>query len=190
MIGNDIVDVSLASKSSNWQHPRFLGKLFAPFEQELITNYSNKFTAIWKLWSLKEAAYKAYVQYCPGRFYNPKSFVCSGIDNLVEVRYKDFSIMATTFTHMNYIYAQTTTHNEVTYDIFSLKEMDNLRQSVELRQALLKRVSSITGIKRELLNIKKSEFGIPQIYQDDSKLNIEASLTHHGSYAAYSFIYK
>ena len=68
MIGNDIIDLSYAAKTSSWQHPRFLDKLFSSFEIEMIETSENKFVSIWKLWAMKEAGYKAYLQKTPGRF--------------------------------------------------------------------------------------------------------------------------
>jgi len=76
MIGNDIVDIAEARQRSNWQRPRFLDKLFTLQEQQLIQNSDNSFLMVWRLWSMKESAYKLYTQLHPSRFYNPKQFEC------------------------------------------------------------------------------------------------------------------
>jgi phosphopantetheinyl transferase (holo-ACP synthase) len=60
MIGNDVVDLVLAKKESNWKRKGFLNKLFTAFEQELIFNAINQDEMVWMLWSIKESAYKAY----------------------------------------------------------------------------------------------------------------------------------
>lgn len=60
MIGNDVVDLILAKKESNWKRKGFLNKLFTPFEQELIQKTTNQDEMVWMLWSIKESAYKAY----------------------------------------------------------------------------------------------------------------------------------
>ena len=62
MIGTDIIDIVEAKKTSNWERPRFLEKLFTSNEQQLIHNSENKFVMVWRLWSMKEAAYKLYIQ--------------------------------------------------------------------------------------------------------------------------------
>ena len=62
MIGNDIVDLKLASIQSNWQRKGFLNKVFTKKEQTLILNASNSFEMVWLLWSIKESAYKVYIQ--------------------------------------------------------------------------------------------------------------------------------
>lgn len=60
MIGNDVVDLVLARKESNWKRKGFLNKLFTSFEQELILQASNQEEMVWMLWSIKESVYKAY----------------------------------------------------------------------------------------------------------------------------------
>lgn len=76
MIGNDIVDLALAKKESNWKRPRFLDKIFTPYEQSLILNSENQDTMVWNLWSRKEAAYKIYNRETGIRTYNPIQLEC------------------------------------------------------------------------------------------------------------------
>lgn len=59
MIGNDVVDLVLAQKESNWKRKGFLNKLFTSFEQDLIQKASNQDEIVWMLWSIKESVYKA-----------------------------------------------------------------------------------------------------------------------------------
>lgn len=58
MIGNDVVDLALAKKESNWQRKGFLEKLFTLQEQKLILESQNPSEMVWVLWSRKEAVYK------------------------------------------------------------------------------------------------------------------------------------
>jgi phosphopantetheine--protein transferase-like protein len=60
MIGNDVVDLVLAQKESNWKRKGFLNKLFTTFEQDLIQKAPNQDEMVWMLWSIKESVYKAY----------------------------------------------------------------------------------------------------------------------------------
>jgi phosphopantetheinyl transferase (holo-ACP synthase) len=60
MIGNDIVDLALARKESNWQRKGFLDKIFTKKEQLQIVTAQNPETMVWNLWSRKEAVYKIY----------------------------------------------------------------------------------------------------------------------------------
>ena len=76
MIGNDIIDLSFARLESNWQRTGFLEKQFTANEQKLILTAKNSFILVWKLWSMKEAAYKIYLQQNETRFFAPKKFDC------------------------------------------------------------------------------------------------------------------
>ncbi|NJW54327.1 4'-phosphopantetheinyl transferase family protein, partial [Salinimicrobium oceani] len=60
MIGNDVVDLHLAARESNWRRKGFLEKVFTTAEQEIISTSKDKDTTVWLLWSMKEAAYKAH----------------------------------------------------------------------------------------------------------------------------------
>ena len=76
MIGNDLVDLKLANIQSNWQRKGFLDKLFTPKEQVYILNADNPFETVWLLWSMKESAYKLYLQQGATRFFNPLKVNC------------------------------------------------------------------------------------------------------------------
>ena len=60
MIGNDIVDLQLARTQSNWQRTRFVEKIFTNEEQDYIRQSENSELEVWKLWTIKESAYKIY----------------------------------------------------------------------------------------------------------------------------------
>ena len=76
MIGNDIIDLSLAKTQSNWQRKGFLEKQFSANEQQLILAATNSFILVWRFWSMKEAAYKIFTQQNEIRFFAPKNFDC------------------------------------------------------------------------------------------------------------------
>jgi hypothetical protein len=81
MIGNDIVDLTLARKESRWQRNGFLDKLFTEKEKILIYNSLNPETMVWNLWSRKEAAYKIYNRKTQIRTFNPKQLECFDVTN-------------------------------------------------------------------------------------------------------------
>lgn len=87
MIGNDVVDLVLAQKESNWKRKGFLNKLFTSFEQDLIQKARNQDEMVWMLWSIKESVYKAYqrIHYNEG-FYPIKI-------EIVEINSKNESII-------------------------------------------------------------------------------------------------
>ena len=76
MIGNDIVDLALAKKESNWRRKGFLDKIFTQKEQFLIVNAENQDVMVWNLWTRKEAAYKIYNRQTNIRGYFPLQLEC------------------------------------------------------------------------------------------------------------------
>ncbi len=83
MIGNDIVDLDLASKESNWRRKGFLDKIFSKRERTIILSSKNPDIMVWNLWSRKEAAYKIYNRSAGIRKYNPIDFQCYDLDLLI-----------------------------------------------------------------------------------------------------------
>ena len=79
MIGNDIVDLQLAKRESNWRRKGFLDKIFTENEQIIIQNSSNQGIMVWNLWSRKEAAYKIYNRQTGIRSFNPIQFECFNV---------------------------------------------------------------------------------------------------------------
>jgi len=80
MIGNDIIDLDLAGKESNWQRKGFVDKIFTDREQELIFSHDVPEIMVWMLWSMKESAYKVYNRLTARRAYIPQIFECYELD--------------------------------------------------------------------------------------------------------------
>lgn len=80
MIGNDVVDLRLAQKDSNWKRKGFLNKIFTEREQLLILKSENSEIMVWNLWSRKEAAYKIYNRKNQIRGYFPLQLECFDIE--------------------------------------------------------------------------------------------------------------
>lgn len=76
MIGNDIIDLAIARKESNWKRKGFLDKIFTQEEQLLIANAKNPTIMVWNLWSRKEAAYKIYNRETKIRAFIPQQLRC------------------------------------------------------------------------------------------------------------------
>lgn len=81
MIGNDVIDLALARKESNWQRRGFLQKLFTQAEQRLILDSANPELMVWNLWSRKEAAYKIYNRETSVRAFIPLQLICNFDDS-------------------------------------------------------------------------------------------------------------
>jgi phosphopantetheinyl transferase (holo-ACP synthase) len=83
MIGNDIVDLALAHKESNWKRPGFLNKIFTQNEQGFIFNAEKPEIMVWNLWSRKEATYKIVNRQTGIRAYIPLKLECFDVYNQI-----------------------------------------------------------------------------------------------------------
>jgi len=189
MVGNDIVDIAEAKQKSNWQRPRFLEKLFTLKEQQIIHKSENSFIMVWRLWSMKEAAYKLYTQIQPSRFYNPKQFECEINESQGKVSYKDFTCHVKTKITSQYIISETRlVAQDMISESIKIYNSSPKYQSDMTKDILLSKVAEQYTILKDDLKLVKSEFGIPYVYQNSKKLNINISISHHGNYGAYAIL--
>ncbi len=187
MIGNDIVDIAEAKQKSNWQRPRFLEKLFTLKEQQIIQISEAPFLMLWRLWSMKEAAYKLYTQLHPSRFYSPKQFECEINGSSGEVRYKDFECYVNTKITAQYILSEARfVAMAMNSEWIKLNDSSPKQQSDVVKNILLSKIGEQYTILKNDLKLIKSEFGIPSVYQNSKKLKINISISHHGNYGAYA----
>lgn len=155
MIGNDIVDLDLARKESNWKRKGFLDKIFSKHEQYLILNNSNPELMVWNLWSRKEAAYKIYNRETGTSGYFPWRLQC----------HYDDEISGTVFIDGFVFYTQTYITDFYIYSI-AVSKMDFFSK--------IKPLDSLENIKKEN--------GIPYILDAFSNAITPVSITHHGRF--------
>ncbi|HEU4790463.1 MAG TPA: 4'-phosphopantetheinyl transferase superfamily protein [Flavobacterium sp.] len=155
MIGNDIVDLDLAQKESNWKRKGFLDKIFSLQEQRLILNNSNPELMVWNLWSRKEAAYKIYNRETGINGYFPGRLQCHYKDEISgTVSIDDFVFYTQTYITDFYIYSIAVSKIDFFNKIKSLESLENI----------------------------KKENGIPYILDVVSNTIGPVSITHHGRF--------
>lgn len=159
MIGNDIVDLALAQKESNWKRKGFLDKIFTKKEQLLISKAKNPEVMVWNLWSRKEAAYKMYNRKTLIRGYFPLQLECFEleiIDGIIfgKIIIKDFVYYTKTIISTEFIH---TIAVENVLDFDAIKTLEN----------------------RE--NIQKTK-GIPNVYDKENSVSRPISISHHGRF--------
>jgi len=185
MIGNDIVDLKQAAKDSNWERPRFLDKVFTLEEQSVIFSSENKDQTVWLLWSMKEAAYKAYVREFEHRFFNLKQIECQLDQNNegVVIINDEIYYLRTVITSE---YIHSVASNNSTFpktDVFKLLEVN---QSEELRIRLINQISNKKGVDLNSIQIRKTALGVPNLFLNDEQIFNALSLSHHGKYGAFA----
>lgn len=85
LIGNDIIDLACLREHCRAAHPRFWRKILDEVEYRWLCEQAAPERDIWKLWAMKESAYKCYFQRTRHRFYAPKKFACRWICSDAEV---------------------------------------------------------------------------------------------------------
>lgn len=155
MIGNDIVDLDLARKESNWKRNRFLDKIFTKNEQLLITANENPEIIVWNLWSRKEAAYKIYNRETGIRGFFPLQLEC----------FYENATFGTVSIKGEMYYTQSKIENDCIYTI------------AVVEKEYFKKIKSINPVVEIL---KKN--GIPFIIDSNSKIEKPVSISHHGRF--------
>ncbi len=194
MIGNDIVDLQLAQKESNWKRPRFLQKIFTEEEQDFIHAAPNKDTAVWLLWSGKESVYKIIARLQKRRFFAPKKIVFCTDDfsrrenltaKVVSTEHTFFIQSVVTDTHIHTI-AQLDNHKKtLSADCFYIAQNDYKTQGQSTRKHLLKNYAEMNKLSDTDLSIQKDEWKIPHLYYKNKKQAVIISMAHHGYYGGY-----
>ena len=155
MIGNDIVDLALAQKESNWQRKGFLDKIFTKNEQSLISNSKNPEIMVWNLWTRKEAGYKIYNRQTGIRGYFPLQLDC----------FYESENLGTVCCNGNTYHTQTKISDDCIYTIAVTKK---------------EYFNQIITLDMEAKINKKN--GIPFIMDELTKLSKPVSISHHGRF--------
>jgi phosphopantetheinyl transferase (holo-ACP synthase) len=153
VIGNDIVDLALSIKESNWQRKGFLDKIFTLQEQSQIHSSENQNSMVWSLWSKKEAAYKIYNRESGIRKFNPIKFECLVSENGKVV-------------FENHVYF---TRTEITEDYIYSEAVEIIGD--------FERIKNITRPEK----IQKKN-GIPSYFDAFDSSIRPLSITHHGRF--------
>lgn len=187
MIGNDIVDLRLAKVQSNWRRKRFLEKVFSSKEKAVILGSKKPDIVIWRLWSMKESAYKADLRIQKRIRINPRSFDCQILSENEGMVIRDKQEYKT-FSQVNDNYIHTlAVKKEFSSKLFS-KVIDleqNQLSYLELYNRLTSTVSRMMGWEKDGTIIKKNYLGIPELYRFGKISSVLCSLSHHGRYGSY-----
>lgn len=159
MIGNDVVDLELAQRESNWKRKGFLNKIFTDAEQILIHESEFPEQMVWSLWSRKEAAYKIVNRQTGIRLFNPIQLECVAIHQNNNFDY------GTVRFHNQLLYTKTVVTSELVYTeaVVQLSDFESI----------------ITITKPQ--NIQKDN-GVPFYFDEKQLLLKPLSITHHGRF--------
>jgi len=159
MIGNDIVDLALAEKESNWKRNGFLDKIFSPNEQLLIKKSENPANMVWNLWSRKEAVYKIYNRKTHIRGYFPLQFECSDLDRIAGIIFGKVVIK-------DLIYYTKTEITAQFINTIAVEKIDDFEKIIILKNRI-----AIHKINE-----------IPFYSEKDNSITKPVSISHHGRF--------
>ncbi len=178
MIGNDIVDLHLASVQSNWQRRGWLQKIFTESEQQLILEAKNPDNMVWKLWSMKEATYKAHQRCFPfPPKYNPKDFI-SSVDDTMFVG----SHLYKTSSKITKDYIHTMAYTSHCNYKFMISKNDSYTST---KEPLKKYISLHYKIPTSCIEIIKDTYRIPFVKIDGKISKIKLSYSSHGVFSSF-----
>jgi phosphopantetheinyl transferase (holo-ACP synthase) len=179
LIGNDIIDLSLAKTQSNWQRLGFLEKQFTSQEIDRIQKSEHPFLLVWRFWSMKEAVYKVVVQQEQKRFFAPKKFACKiHSETQGTVVFKHQTFQTHTQTTDKYIY---TCIGNAAFQWIG-KHTDSTKMWAAIERQI--RCSATQ------LEIRKTALGIPNLFCGKQQITNSCTKTHHGEFLAIEYTNK
>lgn len=187
MIGNDVVDLKTAAVESNWRRKGYLEKIFSPRERALLSSGGDLHSTVWLLWSMKEAAYKAWQrQFHLPRSINWHAFECSldrvssgkasGKVGVGERKYFTASEITSEMVHTS---ARNTKTIPLKNGIFEAS-------SPKTKKEFLQQIAKLKSIPFEDLSLQKNLHGIPYISYNNRVLPYNFSFSDHGRFSAFS----
>lgn len=184
MIGNDIVDLKFAKPNSRWEEQRFLDKLFSSEEQEFILKDDLRFQNIWRLWSMKESAYKAVSRNQSIRMFNPKAFECKvNCQTYGVVKFQNQRLQTEMIVFQDYIYTTAYANVKIiTSTVFNLNDVDSEGQHLEMKTFCMDNLSKLKSTPIHTISIENTKIGVPQVYIQNILQREFISITHHGGF--------
>lgn len=190
MTGNDIVDIRAAAAESNWKRKGFLEKVFTLQEQKYIRESVSPEKMVWRLWSMKESAYKIYTRQYGGRFFAPQKIHCTvlnGSSGIVQIN--NINYPAYTRSEKKYVYSITRAAESANIYInccFRLPQQYRVNMEPFIHQKIITRYAAMSGNEKNNLSVIKDRKNIPFLYLRQADMSIPISITHHGTYAAFT----
>jgi phosphopantetheinyl transferase (holo-ACP synthase) len=196
MIGNDIIDLNHARKTSNIHHPRWADKVLTEQEKKQIHHFPSLETALWTFWAFKESAYKIFFKKTGRRLFIPKKFqltLTSLEPNLMESTihsplgkwYGQVQLWSDS------IHALVTTQDSffpnIRWQKLPLRQTIAAKQSKAVRQGLLQSLYQQHQVPAEAISIS-SPRQFPQVFLKNKVLPIDVSMSHHHQWGAFAFL--
>ena len=201
MIGNDIVDLCDPDADFATFSARFDQRVFAPSERSRIAMSEDPEICRWRMWSAKEAAYKAARKADPTVIFSPKRFevrfletdspgaeIRLGSTNPSRIEVQFFSegssvhavALSPGWKHARVVHGceRISTH--------SLGTASSSGSGSAARRLALARLARALEFRRDQLEIRRED-RIPVLFENGRRVAGNLSLSHHGEWVAFAF---
>ncbi|MEO5788378.1 hypothetical protein, partial [Gelidibacter sp.] len=150
-----------------------------------ILSDGNRFQNIWRLWSMKESAYKIISRADGMVRFNPKDFCCFTTNATKGYVVFDNKVIPTV-SQSTEKFIQTTAFLEQRYisEVFQFLNADSNLQNQQSNQKAVTAYALWMNLSQETLAIIKNDNGVPHFYSNGRLLAAQLSLTHHGHFGA------
>jgi len=189
MAGNDSVDLKAAAAESNWKRKGFVDKIFSLQEQQYINESKEQDTTVWRLWTMKESAYKIYTRQYGGRFFAPQKLNCTICSETAgNVTINNIAYQTNTSTTKDFIYS--IAFPEAYSGFYSncfvipVQHRNNLQEFIY--EKMIAHYARMRRADKHMFVVLKETNNIPFLYCKKEKNKIAVSITHHGRYAAFT----
>ncbi|MBK8608747.1 MAG: 4-phosphopantetheinyl transferase family protein [Chitinophagaceae bacterium] len=191
MTGNDIVDLASAASESHWKRKGFLEKLFTAEEQRYIRSAASPELIVWRMWTMKESAYKIYTQQHGGRFFAPQKFNCRILSTILgEVIFREHIYQTQTQCTAEYVYSiagvKALGLNPFLNTCFTVSGHSYPATANFVYQKIIADYARATDQKKTNYTLAKDRNYVPFLYNKADRYCIPISITHHGRYAAFT----
>ncbi len=195
MVGNDIIDLAAAEKGSDWRRSGFLEKVFTAKEQVYISNFHDQHLMVWLLWSMKESAYKIFVQENFIRLLAPLKFQCNIITDTEGIFFGEVLLDKKSYFTLSRISSNTISTTAFSHKPFPkniinqelvFSKSEYLSRKNEILSNFFSEISEYFHIPLGDLSIKKDAFNIPYLLYKGEHLRSSISFSHHGRFGSYA----
>ena len=180
MLGNDVIDLTLAKTQSNWTRRNYLSKIFSQQEQNIIYSSDNPELMVWLMWSMKEAAYKIVNRKTGLRFYDPKAFCCSfdldGWQAKGSVEYLGEKFLTYSDVAQYYVHTLSIT-SAISFEKCRIIHAQNCSDYV-----------TCFNHDHTDLKLQRNNSGLPEIYIKRTMKQHIATTSHHGRFLFIAYL--
>ncbi len=197
MIGNDLVAFEACRHYSFRRWQAYWGRILTESEWENFFYAPNE-RAAWLYWAAKEAAWKVWNRRSAQRLLNPKSFQVKnvrweGSEASFEVQGPRLNLKGTATINDDFLHAVVVAGNQYVITA-SVCPQGALEQSLNQDSFLTKHLyfnqpKSDSPHSNPQISLSRNILGIPSLEIAGNVLDLPISLSHHGSWAAYAYVY-